>query len=394
MRYSFLPSVLATSLAFHIALADLVERDVERSGTASGTGSSALLPYIPSSCTVSTYSSLSAAVSSCTALSLSSLTVPANTTLDLTNLKDGATVVFEGTTSFIFSSDMTADMIKVTGKGVTLAGAKGHVIDGNGGAWWDGQGGNGGVVKPGHFITLSNLTDNSVVRDLNIKNWPTHCFYITNSSDLTISNINLDNSAGDAPNSASGCKPAGHNTDGFGISSSTNVLLTNSTVRNQDDCVAVTSGSGITVQNMDCRGGHGLSIGSVGGKANNDVSNVVFRNSKIANSANGVRIKTNSGTTGTVSNITYSGITLSGITIYGIDIQQDYLNSGPTGIPTNGVKINGVTIKDVTGTVCGGKNYYILCGYGSCSNFDFEGVSVTGGSGDSCNFRPAGGFTC
>lgn len=289
---------------------------------------------------------------------------------------------------------MTADLIKVTGKGVTITGAEDHVIDGNGGAWWDGQGSNGGVDKPDHFITLSKLTNSSVVSNLNIKNWPVHCFQVTGCSDLTISNINLDNSAGDAPNAASGGKSAAHNSDGFDIASSTNVLLTDSTVRNQDDCVAVTSGSGITVQNMDCDGGHGLSIGSIGGKSNNDVSNVVFQNSKISNSENGARIKTNSGTTGTVTNVTYSNIQLSGITTYGIDIQQDYLNGGPTGTPTNGVIINGVTMKDVTGTVSGGKDYYILCGDGSCSNFDFEGVSVAGGSGDSCNFQPTGGFTC
>jgi polygalacturonase len=35
---------------------------------------------------------------------------------------------------------------------------------------------------------------------------------------------------------------------------------------NQDDCVAVTSGNNLTISNMYCDGGHGLSIGSVGGK--------------------------------------------------------------------------------------------------------------------------------
>ncbi|KAL9621982.1 MAG: hypothetical protein Q9160_003644 [Pyrenula sp. 1 TL-2023] len=395
MHSSFFPSVLATSLLFSTALAaPVIERD--DAPTPTSTGADAALPSIPSSCTVSDYSSLSAAVSSCTALALSSLTVPADTTLDLTKLKAGATVIFQGTTSFTFSSSMTADLIKVTGKGITLAGAPGHIIDGNGGAWWDGLGSNGGVDKPDHFITLSKLTANSVVRDLSIRNWPVHCFQITGCSDLTISNITLDNSAGDAPNAASAGKPAAHNSDGFDVSSTTNLLLTDSSVRNQDDCVAITSGTGITVQNLDCDGGHGLSIGSIGGKSNNVVSNVIFQNSQIRNSENGARIKTNSGTTGTVSNITYSNIQLSGITTYGIDIQQDYLNGGPTGSPTNGVTIDGVTLRDVTGTVTGSKakDYYILCGEGSCSNFDFEGVSVTGGTGDSCNFQPTGGFTC
>ncbi|KAL9115373.1 MAG: hypothetical protein Q9227_000694 [Pyrenula ochraceoflavens] len=355
---------------------------------------STTLPSIPTSCQVSAFSALSAAVSSCTALSLNSLTVPADTTLDLTKLQKGATVVFEGNTSFTFSSSMTDDLIKASGTGITITGAPGHVIDGNGGAWWDGQGSNGGVDKPDHFFTLSKVTGNSVLSNLNIKNWPVHCFSITNCADLTISGLTLDNSAGDAPNAASGGKAAAHNSDGFDLSSSNNVLLTDTSVRNQDDCVAVTSGDGVTVQNMNCVGGHGLSIGSIGGKSNNDVSNILFQNSVISNSENGARIKTNSGTTGSVSNITYSNIALSGITTYGIDIQQDYLNGGPTGTPTNGVTIDGVTMSNVTGTVAKGKDYYILCGDGSCSNFVFEDVSVTGGSGDSCNFQPTGGFTC
>lgn len=118
---------------------------------------------------------------------------------------------------------------------------------------------------------------------------------------MLLSNIHLDNSAGNAPNSASGGDPAGHNTDGFDISSTNNLILENSSVNNQDDCVAVTSGNNILVTGMTCTGGHGLSIGSVGGKSDNTVELITFENSVVTNSQNGCRIKTNSGTTGTVS---------------------------------------------------------------------------------------------
>jgi polygalacturonase len=79
-------------------------------------------------------------------------------------------------------------------------------------------------------------------------------------------NITLDNKKGDLPNDKSGIKSAGHNTDGFGFSTSNNIILKDSKVWNQDDCVAITSGNNITVSNLYCYGGHGLSIGSVGGK--------------------------------------------------------------------------------------------------------------------------------
>ena len=128
-----------------------------------------------------------------------------------------------------------------------------------------------------------------------------HCFDITGGDTILLSNIKLDNSAGNAANSASGGLPAAHNSDGFDISSTDNLILENSSVDNQDDCVAVTSGSNILVTGMTCNGGHGLSIGSVGGKSDNIVDTITFENSIITNSENGCRIKTNSGTTRTVS---------------------------------------------------------------------------------------------
>jgi len=103
-----------------------------------------------------------------------------------------------------------------------------------------------------------------------------------------------------------------------------------------------------------CSGGHGISIGSVGGRDDNTVDTVTITNSQIVNSQNGVRIKTVSGATGAVKGVTYSGITLKNITKYGIVIEQDYENGSPTGTPTSGVPITGLTVKGVTGTVASG----------------------------------------
>jgi polygalacturonase len=50
-------------------------------------------------------------------------------------------------------------------------------------------------------------------------------------------------------------------------------------------------GTNITVMGMTCIGGHGLSIGSVGSKSDNTITDIIFSNSTISNSENGCRIK-------------------------------------------------------------------------------------------------------
>ncbi|GKT54284.1 polygalacturonase 3 [Colletotrichum tofieldiae] len=342
-------------------------------------------------CTVTEYAGIAKAVKTCTQITLSNIAAPVNGSIDLQKLQNGATVTFDGTTTFATTVDKNFDPIIISGTDITVTGTPGHVIEGNGAAYWDGLGSNGGGDKPNHFVVVKKTT-NAKITNLNIKNWPVHCFSMTGNQGLTVSDIVLDNSAGDEPNAKSGSKAAAHNSDGFDVSSSDNVLLENIKVHNQDDCVAVTSGSNITVNNLYCYGGHGLSIGSIGGKSNNTVDGVTFSNSEIVKSSNGCRIKSNSGTTGEVNNVTYQNITLTDIDTYGIDVQQDYLNGGPTGQPTNGVKISGIHFIDVTGTATSDAyNYYILCGDGSCSDITFENTKITGGGkGGSCNFPASG----
>lgn len=46
-------------------------------------------------------------------------------------------------------------LLSFSGRSITITGAKGHVIDGNGPKWWDGQGSNGGKTKPKFFYAHS-----------------------------------------------------------------------------------------------------------------------------------------------------------------------------------------------------------------------------------------------
>lgn len=295
-------------------------------------------------------------------------------------------VIFQGTTSFGYK-EWEGPLISVSGTDITVTGASGHVIDGNGAKWWDGKGSNGGKTKPKFFYAHS--MKQSTIKGLNVKNSPVQFMSINSATDLSVVDVTYDNSAGDT-------SELGHNTDAFDVGSSQNIYISGAVVHNQDDCLAINSGTNITFTGGSCTGGHGLSIGSVGGRSDNTVDTVHITNSKVINSDNGVRIKTVSGATGKVTGVTFSSISLSNIAKYGIVIEQDYENGSPTGTPTTGVPITDLTVTGVKGTVASsGTNTYLLCGKGSCSGWTWSGNSVTGGKKSTkCQNIPSGGAAC
>lgn len=266
-----------------------------------------------------------------------------------------------------------------------MVGAAGSVLNPDGARWWDGKGGNGGKTKP-KFFAAHNLTDSSV-SNLRIENTPVQAVSIAGCDGLTITGITIDDSAGDAGQ-------LGHNTDGFDIGTSSNVVIDGAEVLNQDDCVAVNSGSNITFRNGVCSGGHGLSIGSVGGRALNTVDTVLFYNNTVANSDNGIRVKASVGDTGLIDKVTYSKITLRNIAKYGILIEQNYNKGDLHGTAGTGIPITNLTIKDVDGegaVVKKSHDVVVTCGSEtSCTGWTWENVVVTGGEPYKlCTFVPS-----
>ncbi|KAF7590245.1 hypothetical protein BBP40_003129 [Aspergillus hancockii] len=335
-----------------------------------------------SSCTFTSAAAAKSGKTSCSTITLSNIAVPAGETLDLTGLTKGTTVVFEGETTFGYK-EWKGPLISVSGTDITVKQATGAKINCDGSRWWDGKGSNGGKTKPKFFY--AHKLDQSSITGLKVYNTPVQGFSIQ-SDNLTLTGITIDNSAGTSQ---------GHNTDAFDIGSSTYITIDGATVYNQDDCLAINSGEHITFTNGYCEGGHGLSIGSVGGRSDNTVETVTISNTKVVNSQNGVRIKTVYDATGTVSGVKFQDITLSGITKYGLVVEQDYENGSPTGTPTNGIKVSDIMFEKVTGTVeSSATDIYILCGSGSCSNWAWSGVSITGGKTSSkCKNVPSGA-TC
>lgn len=62
---------------------------------------------------------------------------------------------------------------------------------------------------------------------------------INSATTLAVTDITFDNSAGDTGSTST----AGHNTDAFDVGSSTGVTISGANVKNQDDCLAINSGT-------------------------------------------------------------------------------------------------------------------------------------------------------
>lgn len=197
-------------------------------------------------------SSASKSQGSCATIVLSNVAVPSGTTLDLSKLNDGTTVrqyypqsgcckstnlalpqvIFEGETTWGYS-EWDGPLLQIKGSGIKVQGASGATLNPEGSRWWDGEGSNGGKTKP-KFFYAHDLSDSSIT-DLHILNTPVQAVSINGCDGLTVTDMTIDNSAGDSA--------GGHNTDGFDIGESSSVTITGAKVYNQDDCVAVNSGT-------------------------------------------------------------------------------------------------------------------------------------------------------
>ncbi|KAF7977566.1 hypothetical protein HWV62_3370 [Athelia sp. TMB] len=204
-----------------------------------------------------------------------------------------------------------------------------HTLNGQGPSYWDGEGTNGGVTKPHPMVKITK--GGGTFENLVVLNSPAQAVSVGNTAALTVTNVKVDNSAGTA---------LGHNTDCFDTSGS-DLTITESSCYNQDDCLAINSGSTITFSS---------NVGEIvlwrpRGKA---VSDVKITGNTIEASVNALRIKTvYDATDASVTDVTYEGNTATGITQYGVVIEQDYENGSPTGTPSNGVTLGPVTF---TGT--------------------------------------------
>nr|ADU33340.1 endopolygalacturonase [Gastrophysa viridula] len=341
-------------------------------------------PVAAADCTITEFSQVSSVVASCTDIVISELVVPGGEILEL-DLLPGTKVTFEGTTKFEYYY-WAGPLIRVRGENVHFKAAPGSVLDGQGALWWDGKGG----AVPGKPYMIEIDVTGGLFEDIFLLNCPHHCVIIS-STDLILDRWTIDVSQGNVGE-------LGHNTDGFDVIYGHNVTIRNSTVSNQDDCVAINRGKGLTITQMDCTGSHGLSI-SVGFSKHsflhNSVVDVVVEDSVLRDGANGIHVKTHTdGYAGEIRNVVYRNIHMTGIERYGIQIQQDYPSGN--GRPVGNIPITNLTFSNITGTMTGRKStpVAITCAEHACANWNWSGVFITGAAKPSnCTYVPEG-FDC
>jgi polygalacturonase len=154
--------------------------------------------------------------------------------------------------------------------------------------------------------------------------------------------------------------------DGFGSGGVTNGLYENNHIENGDDCMTVGTGANnIHFRNSYCKGGHGLSIGSLGKSgAVADVQNVLyvvficytslnklildyrFENVVMDDSLYAARFKSWTGGNGLARNITWKNIIFNRV-MFPIYVTQNYWDQG-LGSPPNSSTVNNTHIQDMT----------------------------------------------
>eukprot|EP00041_Stephanoeca_diplocostata_P020843 m.474677 g.474677 ORF g.474677 m.474677 type:complete len:353 (-) comp21678_c0_seq10:155-1213(-) len=221
--------------------------------------------------------------------------ITANATVRAAPMKWWVPSGWQGTSAFIEGANVSDLVLCGTG-----------TIDGQGAPWWAAVH-NDLQWRPGLMGIAS--TTNFRLCGWTFLNSPNHNIFVANGVGVHVANINVT-----APHDSK-------NTDGINFSGGNDQVIENSFISNGDDCVSIVPssswptagvdlpcGGNVVVRNMQCIGGHGVSIGSI---RHGHVSNVTVENVTFVGGENGCRIKTYPNNTGLVENVFYGNITLT-----------------------------------------------------------------------------------
>ncbi|KAF8026741.1 hypothetical protein BT93_F3270 [Corymbia citriodora subsp. variegata] len=222
---------------------------------------------------------------------------------DACNTETGASTITKGHDPSKWLTVESVNELTVSGQGS---------FDGRGDGWWNIS----CKLNPKPILRFHSC-DRVTLQDVGFKNSPQTHVTVSGSS-----NVNLKSLTISAPNSSP-------NTDGIRLHDSSAVSVQDSKIGSGGDCISIGNQiSDISITNIDCGPGHGISIGSLGKSGNEvNVKNIKVRNVNFHGTTNGARIKTWHVGRGRVSQIIFSNLKFteeSGVQISDVRYQKAF----------------------------------------------------------------------
>eukprot|EP00253_Pinus_taeda_P017289 PITA_17289 len=217
--------------------------------------------------------------------------------------------------------------------GLTIEG--GGVIDGQGQDWWS----KSCKVNKQQAMTISRCS-NVLIKNLQFVNSQRMHLVVVDSSDIQLNGLQIQ-----APEQSP-------NTDGIHLQRVKNAQINNCVIQTGDDCISISSGSStITMKNIKCGPGHGISIGSLGKNGEEaKIDDILVQNITFVETSNGARIKTWQSSAVQIQDVTYRNIQGTSST----DVAVNFSCSKTvacTGITLTNVEITSTTANKVK-SVC------------------------------------------
>lgn len=242
------------------------------------------------------------------------------------------------------------------GENVNLIG-EGGFFNGNGQAWYTQN--QNRANQPGRPISLTiHKSKNLVVDGIRFEQPQFWASFIWESEDVVMRNIDVSAVSNDQWGVI--------NTDGGNTWRARRVLFENWTVVNGDDCIAVKGNStDITVRNVTCSNGNGMTIGSVGEYPHwpDYVENILFENVNVYNAMQTAYIKIwqgkpsehsgngagGGGGAGFVKNVTFRSFEFENVALP-IQISQCIYTEDSRACDTSKMKVSNITWENFKGT--------------------------------------------
>ncbi|HET8841224.1 MAG TPA: glycosyl hydrolase family 28 protein [Ktedonobacteraceae bacterium] len=273
------------------------------------------------------------------------LTLPGNI---IFQIDSGATLLASQTVSDYPASGSHLQALLSASKvsNVTITGS--GTIDGQGASWWaviNAEKAAGQTLSPRPAMIDLETVTTATISGITIKNAPNGHITMKKASGVTITHIAIS-SPSDSPN-----------TDGIDVWSSSNVTVTNSTIDDGDDDIAIDSSASdgpahdIFLSSCTILHGHGLSIGSFTGGG---VYNVNIHDNTLTGTSTGVRLKTARDRGGEVTGVTYTHLTMTNVSTP-ISLLEYYPKVPADGDPAQAItsttpNFHNITISKITAT--------------------------------------------